>query len=727
MTNRSRTIPIAPNAQASRNSQGSSAPATRKAATIAIAFCQGRIGETVTLAPFVADAKLPDALSLCVVREHEGPAVVRMRDGNDVAHHVGPLVHFARISSSRKCASPGRTSRRVDIPASSTLVAVRYGLVLLSCITGLVYFQWRSGVFNPLFPAYSWIVYGAEIVGFARTLIFLFSALRLPHRDKPLAPEGHTVDVFVTTYNEPVEIVGRTLLAALAIRYPHQTWLLDDGERPAMQELASEFGCGYFARTEHANAKAGNLNHALARTEGEFVAVFDADHVADPRFLDRTLGYFHDERLGYVQTPHEFFNAGSYEHLTPKRTTSNASSLFHSVVQRSRDASNATMFTGSSAVLRRQALVDMSGFATGTINEDIHSSLRLHAAGWKSRFHAEILSAGIAPLDAAAFCGQRLRWAQDAVQLFLRENLFAHPAYLIHVASNMEGWRHLFTYALPIAILITGILPLHTDAGTFLAYFAPYFLATTVACAEIARGHIRFGASAVYNLARCPASIIATFTAHREWRFHVTPKTRGPKRWLPETVFTYALLLVTLGAIAYACSLAALGRSPLAGSTLAVVVTWAAYHAFTAVRLLVLGERCARDRRTLTRFDERLTATLTRIDNPLMHYDAHVAAASADGLTLQDPGDASLPLAGTYQCVLDVAGAHFPCELALREAGLGGALRWPDKATRAAFDLLLHQRAIEQFAAADRGDRGGVLRPAGINRRRYPKPRPSPV
>jgi cellulose synthase (UDP-forming) len=381
---------------------------------------------------------------------------------------------------------------------------MRYGLALLSCIAGLVYFQWRSGVFNPAFPAYSWIVYAAEIIGFARTLIFLLSAVRLSHRDAPLAPEGRTVDVFVTTYNEPVDIVGRTLRAAIAIRYPHQTWLLDDGERPAMQELARELGCGYIARTEHAHAKAGNLNHALARTTGAFVAIFDADHVADLRFLDRTLGHFDDERLAYVQTPHEFFNIGSYEHLTPERSTSNASSLFHSVVQRSRDKSNATMFTGSSAVLRRAALTDISGFATGTINEDIHTSLRFHQAGWKSRFHAEILSAGIAPPDAAAFCGQRLRWAQDAVQLLLRDNVFQHPAYLIHVASNLEGWRHLFIYALPLVILVTGVLPLQTDAATFLAYFVPYFVITTLACAEMARGHIRLVASAVYNLARCP-------------------------------------------------------------------------------------------------------------------------------------------------------------------------------------------------------------------------------
>jgi cellulose synthase (UDP-forming) len=605
-------------------------------------------------------------------------------------------------------------------------VAARYTLLLLCCATAVFYFQWRIGVMNPAYPAYSWIVFAAELVGFTRALMFLFSALRLTHGEPPAAPDGLAVDVFVTTFNEPVDIVHRTLLAALAIRYPHETWLLDDGERAEMRRLASELGCRYVARTEHGDAKAGNLNHALALARGAFVALFDADQIAGPNFLDRTLGYFRDERVAFVQTPQEFFNVGSYEHLAPKRTTANCSSFFHSIVQRSRDAANAVMFSGSSAVLRRRALDDIAGFATGTINEDIHTSFRLHAAGWNSRFHPEILSAGLAPIDAAAFCGQRLRWAQDAVQILLRENLARHPAYLIHVASNLEGWRHLFIYALPVAMLVTGVVPLQTDAPAFLTHFIPYFVATTLACSEMARGHLRFDTSAVYNLARCPMSILALLTAQGESRFHVTPKMRGTQRLSPEAAFAGALLLVTLAAIAYACGEAIAGKSPFPAGTLAVVVTWAAYHVATAARLLLLGRRCARDRRAATRFDDNFAATLSRIDGPSARYAVEVIAASADGFTLRARRDAPNPPPGTYRGVLDLAGEHVPFTFAAR-AGPGGAVFWPDGAARAAFDLVLHQRAIERFAAADRGDRGGVLRPAGISRRRYPRPRPSLV
>jgi cellulose synthase (UDP-forming) len=620
----------------------------------------------------------------------------------------------------------------MNVPASRSLVTARYALLLLSGVTALFYFQWRLGVMNPAFLAYAWIVFAAEIVGFVRSLMFLLLAVRVPHHDTPPAPAGLNVDVFITTLNEPVDIVRRTLLAARAIRYPHETWLLDDGERPEMRQLAGDIGCRYAGRTEHPDAKAGNLNHALAEARGEFIAIFDADHVADPRFLDRTLGYFTDARLAFVQTPQEFFNVDSFEHMLRKRANSNGASFFHRVVQRSRDASNSTIFTGSSAVLRRRALDEIGGFTTATISEDVQTSFKLHAGGWRSLFHPEILSAGLAPLNSAAYCGQRLRWAQDSLQLLLRENVFGNPgltaqqriAYLVHIASNIEGWRHLFIYALPIIILITGVLPVQTDAATFLVHFVPYFLIVTLACSELSRGHGRPDESAVYNLARCPAAIVAAFTAWGERRFRVTPKTRGARRRLPLSAFTEGLLLLTLAAIAFAGGEAFVGRSPFPWSTLAVIAAWAAYHVVTAIRLLLLERRCDQDRRGATRFAEQLPATLRAAGDPHTHYAVEVVAASAGGFTLRPSENGANPAAGTYEGALAVAGVEYAFQLALREESLGGPVTWADEQARSAFDLLLHLRAIEAVAATDRGDGGGVLR-GEVSPPQYPTARPS--
>ncbi|MGA2396147.1 MAG: glycosyltransferase [Candidatus Lustribacter sp.] len=622
-------------------------------------------------------------------------------------------------------------AERADEPAPAPLVALRYALLLLTCGAALIYFSWRVGVVNSAYPVYSWIVYAAELIGCARVVMFVLPAVRLNHRVCPPAPPGLSVDVFIPTYDEPVDVVRRAILAALAIRYPHETWLLDDGERPQMEELARETGCRYLARTDHSEAKGGNLNHALSVTSGEFVALFDADHVASPLFLDRTLGYFRDPRLAFVQTPQDFFNFDSFEHFRPQRTVSNGTSFFHRIVLRTRDGSNSTMYTGSSAVFRRQALDAVSGFTTAKLTEDITTSLRLHAAGWRSAFHPEILSAGLAAHTAAAYYGQHVRWSQDALHLLLHERVFTRRgltlgqrlAYLFHVAGNVEWWRHVFVYALPIIILVSGILPVRSDALTFLTYFVPYFLLTTLTLAEVSRGHGRLDESNVYNLARCPASLVATFTAYREPRFRVTPKTRTPDVWLGAP-FTYAFLVVNLAAIAFACSEAVAGRSPFPPATLAVLLVWAGYHVVTAVRLLMLVRRCSRDRRTLTRFDESVPATIARGDDPRVRFNVDIVAASADGLTLQPRGGEAVPPAGDYRGVLDLAGLHLPFELSLRKAGLGGPVRWPDAAARASFDLLIHQRAIERLGAADPGDRGGLFRSAAVSRRRYPKPYP---
>jgi cellulose synthase (UDP-forming) len=616
-------------------------------------------------------------------------------------------------------AGSNNSADRADDAASASLVAMRFALLLLTCIAALIYFLWRIGVVNPAFPVYSWIVYAAELVGFARVFMLLQPAVRVIHRERPPAPPGLSVDVFIPTYDEPVDIVRRTVLAALAIRYPHETWLLDDGERPQMEELARETGCRYIGRTDHRNAKAGNLNHALSLASGDFVALFDADHVASASFLDRTLGYFRDARLAFVQTPQDFFNFDSFQHLRPGRSTSNGASFFHRVVLRSRDASNSTMYTGSSAVFRRRALDDVSGFSTVMLTEDVTTSFRLHAAGWRSVFHPEILSAGLGPQTAATFYGQHVRWAQDSLRLLVSGNVFADRgatfaqrlSYLFQVASNFECWRHLFVYALPIVILLTGVLPVRTDAPTFLAYFVPYFLLTTLAVTELSRGHVRFDESGIYNLARCPASLVATFTAYREPRFRVTPKTRTQDVW-PGAPFTYAFLIATLGAMVFAGGQAAAGRSPFPPATLAVLLVWAAYHVVTAVRLLLLERRCARDRRSLTRFEESAPLTIERRDDPRIRFNVNVAATSADGLTLRPRVGDPVPPAGEYQGVLDIAELHHPFELTLRDAGLGGPVTWPNAAARASFDLLVHQRAIERLARADRGDRGGLLRSA---------------
>ena len=231
--------------------------------------------------------------------------------------------------------TPASTARP---PLESMGVAARL-LVIAYVLLAIVYLGWRATTLNPEAPVFSRVVYGAELFGFATTLLHFFMVWRLTVRVSPPPRPGMSVDVFIPTYNEPVEIVRRTLLAARNIDYPHATWLLDDGNRPEMAGLASQLGVRYVTRPDNTHAKAGNLNHALRLSRADFVAIFDADHAPKRNFLDETLGYFEDSGVAFVQTPQDFFNLDSYQHRRKRgdRRVWTEQSLFFRVIQRGKD------------------------------------------------------------------------------------------------------------------------------------------------------------------------------------------------------------------------------------------------------------------------------------------------------------------------------------------------------------------------------------------------------
>ena len=297
-----------------------------------------------------------------------------------------------------------------DIP-HETLKPLQKLVALGFVGVGVWYLVWRADTLAADAPIFSGLLYGVEIYGFVVALLHLFMTWRLSVREPPAPPEHATVDVFIPTYNESPELVKKTLLAARQMDLPHTTWLLDDGNRAEMRALAGRLGVRYLAREKNTHAKAGNLNNALAHSSGEFIVIFDADHAPQRNFLSRTLGYFRDARVAFVQTPQDFFNLDSYQHRwrEGKRELWTEQALFFKIIQRGKDLWNAAFFCGSCAVVRRDALAGVGGFATETVTEDLHTSIRLHKAGWRSVYHAASLDFGIARENVAPFLRQRVR------------------------------------------------------------------------------------------------------------------------------------------------------------------------------------------------------------------------------------------------------------------------------------------------------------------------------
>jgi cellulose synthase (UDP-forming) len=257
-----------------------------------------------------------------------------------------------------------------------------------------------------------------------------------------------TVDVFIPTYNEDPELLAATLAAAKSMIYPRDklsVWLLDDGGTEAkrthkdpvvalaatrrheqLKALCKSMGVHYHARKKNDHAKAGNLNDGLRISKAELVVVFDADHAPVREFLKETVSFFkEDPKLFLVQTPHYFLNPDPLEkNLRTFHAMPSENEMFYSVLQRGLDKWNASFFCGSAAVLRRKALETVGGFSGQSITEDCETALSLHAKGWHSIYVDKPLIAGLQPETFVAFIGQRARWCQGMLQIFLLNRPF---------------------------------------------------------------------------------------------------------------------------------------------------------------------------------------------------------------------------------------------------------------------------------------------------------------
>ncbi|MBI5026964.1 MAG: glycosyltransferase [Nitrospirae bacterium] len=413
-------------------------------------------------------------------------------------------------------------------------------LALLSLCVSTYYLIYRLSTFNLDALTFSIVLYSAEVYGFITTLMFFFMVWKLKKRVPITLRHGLTVDVFITTLNEPPDLLRKTVLGCLKMKYPHKTYLLDDGRRPEVRALAKELGCEYIARPDNRDAKAGNLNYALPRTNGEFIAVFDADHVPQPDFLDKLLGYFNDEKVAFVQIPQDFYNVDSFQHrLTNGKNVWTEQSLFFSLIQPGKDRWNAAFFCGSCAVLRRKALEAIGGFATGTVTEDIHTSIKLHAKGYKSIYHNESLAYGIAAPVLYPFQAQRLRWGQGAMQVFIRDNpllkkgltLPQRICYLASMTTYFDGFQRVIYFFSPIIVLFTGLFPISAFNIDFLIRFIPHLGLSLWAYEEISRGFGRTFLIEQYNMVKFYTFIktsLGLFIKKR-LRFKVTPKTEFDK------------------------------------------------------------------------------------------------------------------------------------------------------------------------------------------------------
>lgn len=546
----------------------------------------------------------------------------------------------------------------------------RTQLAAVTAVTAIWYLGWRATTFNPDALIFSALVYLAELFSFLTLAMFVFMVWDIKPPPPAQVSSHHTVDVFVATYNEDPELLRKTLIGCSRIRYRHTTWVLDDGRRPEVAALARELGCEYLTRPDNTDAKAGNLNNALANTSGDFIVTLDADHIPLSHILDVTLGYFEENpKLAFVQLPQTFYNLDSIQHRIDlkKRTMWEDQSLFFQRIQVGKNRWNSAFYCGCPAVIRREALESIGGFQTGSVTEDLHTSLALHRFGWDSLFLPQTVAYGQAAPEPDGFQKQRRRWGLGAMQVFRKSNPLSVPGltlpqrinYFASMITYFEGLQKSIFYLAPVITLVTRVLPINSFGREFFIHFVPYFTLSLMTYRVFAGGWGRFLLTEQYNLLRFHAfftGAIAGLYGQRA-RFQVTSKrVRGIQTRAEVLAPQLAMAGISLAGIGVGIYFSVTGtKLPLAAYLTALA--WAGFNLFIAIGILAFSFKKAYHRAEF-RFPEEIPTRFVcngktdfgvtldlNATGMLLQTEAHLENGQSLSLTLFTPGRTLHPVA----------------------------------------------------------------------------------
>jgi len=367
-----------------------------------------------------------------------------------------------------------------------------------------------------------------------------------------------SVDILIPTYNEDPAVVETTVIAATQLRYPRKKYrvhILDDGGTEAklakpgdagrlareradtLKRIADTYGAIYLTRAKNANAKAGNINHALSHIDGELILILDCDHVPTDDFLQRTVGFFHDDpKLFLLQTPHNFVTPDPIErNLGTFLSMPAENELFYSVMQPGLDFWGAAFFCGSAALLRRSVLDEIGGISGKSITEDAETSVKAMRRGYRTAFFNRPMVSGLQPETFSGFILQRMRWAQGMIQIFVLDNVWLHSGLTIMQRALFTNFAFYWLFpvsraillAMPPLFLLFGFNVAVTTPQELVLYAAPYYLAA-ILNAQYFYGRVRWPfISQVYETAQTVfllAGIGSVLRHPRAPTFKVTPK-----------------------------------------------------------------------------------------------------------------------------------------------------------------------------------------------------------
>ncbi|TXH00997.1 MAG: glycosyltransferase [Candidatus Moraniibacteriota bacterium] len=357
-----------------------------------------------------------------------------------------------------------------------------------------------------------------------------------------------TIDVFVTTAGEPIDVIKGTLMAAVKMDYPHRTFVLDDGRSKEVRVLASQLGIVYVERSNRQHAKAGNVNNGLRFSKADFFAIFDADQVPKKDFIVKLLPYMSNNKLAMVQSPQYFANTHSFI----AAGTAQAQEVFYRYVSPAKNISNSAFCVGTNMIFRRAAIDQIGGIALNH-SEDIWTSFKLHERGWHTIFVNEVLAVGMAPITIASYFKQQRRWAKGGIGMLFNQNpLYAKKLnldqrlqYFISNTYFLVGFSILAYLLFPILYLLFGVKPLDTENGLvwalhYVPYFGLYYMLTWLFLGKLHIATLATALASFYPFIL--AFVSALFDTEQEWV--ATTARRSSEEALFKWIWPHVLLIL---------------------------------------------------------------------------------------------------------------------------------------------------------------------------------------
>ena len=551
-------------------------------------------------------------------------------------------------------------------------------LAAVTVIAMIGYLVWRLIFTIPGVEEYGWfalilgiLLWVAEALSAVEAFVHCSDVITKMEPEMPVIPDEWypEVDVFIATHNESEDILFKTANACTYMKYPDKKkvhiYFCDDGNRPSVKALADRIGIGYIGLADNKEAKAGNLNNAISKTNSPLIATFDADMIPTSDFLMETVPYFFlpkmkkdedgkwvlkdeeeiddDEKIGFIQTPQSFYNPDLFQYnLYSERRVPNEQDYFFRQVNVGRNSSNSPIYAGSNTVISREALLEVGGICTGTITEDFETGLLIESKGYQCYAVDKPLAKGLAPTTIGSLIKQRERWARGCIFSVRRHHILINPkipfrikASYMACRSYWDSFLRRFIYIMcPILFVLLGIPAVICDIKELLLIWFPAYALYSITL-RITSGNIRnTRLSNIIDTTMFPylmVPILAEVLHIHKNEFVVTDKSKQQGADKDKYLALPHLVLFIFSAIALVLSLRDL---LMYGAVGAIIIIYWLFVNSTSLLMAIFFMLGRKNYRSSERFYEKVPVTIYIDDLP---YHVYTEDFSEGGMSVIFP------------------------------------------------------------------------------------------